>query len=131
MFKTALGANNVDRITDFSVPGDTIRIDNAVFLGLASGALSAAALARNTSGFAGDSSDRIIYETDTGALFFDPRWHRGHLWPGPVRHRGHGPRPHRVRLRGDVTASIAVTGEPGRPGFPTLRRGRAGAGARA
>jgi serralysin len=72
VFNTALNAaTNVDTITDFSVTADTIRIDNAVFAGLAGGTLAAGAFTANASGNAGDASDRIIYETDTGRLFFD------------------------------------------------------------
>jgi Ca2+-binding RTX toxin-like protein len=71
VFKTALGPSNVDRIEDFSVVDDTIRLDDAVFTGLSVGALSGAAFVRNTSGNAADASDRIIYETDTGKLFYD------------------------------------------------------------
>jgi Ca2+-binding RTX toxin-like protein len=71
IFNTALGASNVDRITDFNVAADTIRLENAVFTGLAGGTLAATAFVRNTSGNAADASDRIIYETDTGRLYFD------------------------------------------------------------
>jgi serralysin len=72
VFNSALNAStNVDTITDFNVAGDTIWIDNAVFLGLADGALAAGAFTANADGNAGDSSDRIIYETDTGNLYFD------------------------------------------------------------
>ena len=35
------------------------------------GKLSAAAFAKNTSGLATDKYDRVIYETDTGKLFYD------------------------------------------------------------
>jgi len=71
VFNTALGSSNIDRITDFNVVADTIRLENAVFTGLAAGTLSAAAFVKNTSGNAADASDRIIYETDTGKLYFD------------------------------------------------------------
>jgi Ca2+-binding RTX toxin-like protein len=71
LFRTAPGAANVDRITDFRAADDTIRIDNAVFTGLAGGALAGAAFQANSSGNAADASDRIIYESDTGKLFFD------------------------------------------------------------
>ena len=37
----------------------------------ATGALAAAAFRANTTGLAGDASDRIIYETDTGRLLYD------------------------------------------------------------
>ncbi len=71
LFKTALRSSNSDRIIDFDVPADTIHLENAVFTGLAAGKLSAAAFVANTSGNAADASDRIIYETDTGNLYFD------------------------------------------------------------
>jgi serralysin len=38
---------------------------------LAGGPLAAGAFVANTSGNAADRSDRIIYESDTGKLFFD------------------------------------------------------------
>jgi Ca2+-binding RTX toxin-like protein len=71
IFNTGLGASNVDRITDYNVAADTIRLENAVFTGLAGGGLAASAFVRNTSGNAADASDRVIYETDTGKLYFD------------------------------------------------------------
>ena len=74
VFDTALNATtNVDTITDFNVVQDTIWVDNAVMpgLGAALGTLAAAAFRANTSGLAGDATDRIIYETDTGKLFYD------------------------------------------------------------
>jgi Ca2+-binding RTX toxin-like protein len=63
---------NVDRIKDFKVADDTIRLDNAVFksLGL-DGDLSAKAFVKNKSGKAADKFDRVIYETGTGKLFYD------------------------------------------------------------
>ena len=69
-FNTALTAN-VDTITDFNVADDTIVLDHAIFAALAAGTLAAGAFAANTTGLAGDASDRIIYETDTGKLFYD------------------------------------------------------------
>lgn len=71
IFNTALGTSNVDRITDFNAVADTIRLENAVFAGLEAGTLAAPAFLSNTSGFAADASDRIIYESDTGRLYFD------------------------------------------------------------
>lgn len=73
VFSTTLGATNIDRITDFSVPADTIRLDNAVMAGLGAtlGTLSVAAFAKNATGQAADVSDRIIYETDSGKLYYD------------------------------------------------------------
>ncbi len=72
IFNSALGTGNVDRITDFDVTADMIRLENAVFTGLAGGTLAATAFVRNMSGNAADASDRIIYESDTGNLYFDP-----------------------------------------------------------
>jgi Ca2+-binding RTX toxin-like protein len=69
VFSTALG--KVDKITDFSVTNDTIHLENAIFTGLSGGALVASAFAANTTGLAGTQTDRVIYETDTGKLFFD------------------------------------------------------------
>ena len=72
MFKTNLGAGaNFDKITDFDPANDLFHLDNAVFTGLVNGALAASAFAANLSGVATDALDRIIYETDTGDLFFD------------------------------------------------------------
>jgi serralysin len=74
VFNAGLNAsNNVDRILDFSVVNDIVRLENAVFtaLGAATGVLSAAMFWKSTSGTAHDSSDRIIYETDSGKLFYD------------------------------------------------------------
>jgi Ca2+-binding RTX toxin-like protein len=66
-FTTALG--NVDTIADYSVADDRIEIDNAVFTGLAAGALAAGAF--RTGAAAADADDRIIYNSATGALLFD------------------------------------------------------------
>ena len=74
VFNTALNAaTNVDTIVDFNVAQDTIRVDNAVMHGLASylGTLSPAAFWKRATGLAHDSSDRIIYETDTGWVNYD------------------------------------------------------------
>lgn len=71
VFDASLGGTNRDTISDFSVADDTIRLDDAFLTGLAAGALSAAAFAVNTSGLATNGSHRVIYESDTGKLFFD------------------------------------------------------------
>jgi len=69
-FTTALGGGNVDRIADFAAGTDRIALDDAVFAGLAPGALPAGAFRAGTS--AQDADDRILYDSATGALFFDP-----------------------------------------------------------
>ena len=68
-FTSALGGSNVDTIADFSAADDTIALDDAVFTGLAPGALAAGAFVTGTQ--AGDADDRIIYNAATGALYFD------------------------------------------------------------
>jgi Ca2+-binding RTX toxin-like protein len=71
VFNTALGAGNVDTVTDFTAGGDRIELENAVFTGLATGVLAASAFVANLTGIATTAAQRIIYETDTGDLFFD------------------------------------------------------------
>lgn len=73
VFNTALNAlNNVDFIEDFDVADDTISLENAIFKALgATGTLSAAEFASNTSGLATSADHRIIYERDTGELYYD------------------------------------------------------------
>jgi Ca2+-binding RTX toxin-like protein len=74
VFNTALNpVTNVDFVKDFNVFYDRIAVDNAVMPGLGAtlGTLSAAQFWKSTSGLAHDPSDRIIYETDTGKLFYD------------------------------------------------------------
>ncbi len=70
VFNTALGNGNVDTIADFNVKDDTIWLDNAFFVGVGKdGNLSSGAFFAGTA--AHDASDRIIYDKDTGALYFD------------------------------------------------------------
>ena len=72
VFSTALGVSNIDTITDFSVVADTIRLSHGIFNTIVgTGALSTAQFSANAGGIARDASDRIIYETDTGKMFFD------------------------------------------------------------
>lgn len=66
---TPNGATNRDVIEDFSVLQDTIRLENGVFTGLATGGLAASAFHIGTG--AHDATDRIVYNEDTGALLFD------------------------------------------------------------
>ena len=70
-FTTSLVAGNIDTITDFSV-ADTIRLSSTIFNTIVgTGTLTAAQFVANASGTAQDANDRIMYETDTGKLFFD------------------------------------------------------------
>jgi Ca2+-binding RTX toxin-like protein len=71
VFSSALGAGNVDIVDDL-LPQDRIELDNAVFAGLAEGPLSASAFKDlGHHGATVDASDRILYNSDTGDLFFD------------------------------------------------------------
>lgn len=72
-FNSALNAaTNVDTITDYDAPTDTIRLENSVFTAIVgTGSLSGWQFAKNTTGLAADATDRIIYETDTGNLYYD------------------------------------------------------------
>lgn len=68
---SATGATNIDIIADFNVAADTIRIENAIFKAFkTAGTLTAAAF--TTGSAAADSSDRIIYNSTNGALYYDP-----------------------------------------------------------
>lgn len=73
VFNTRLSAkDNIDEIEDFNVAADTIMLENAIFTKLSgTGTLSAAQFVANDSGTAKDKSDRIIYEKDTGNLYYD------------------------------------------------------------
>jgi Ca2+-binding RTX toxin-like protein len=69
VFNSALGAGNVDRITDFDPSQDKIHLDDAIFKGLKTGTLASAAFHGGTA--AHDSTDHIVYNSTTGALYFD------------------------------------------------------------
>ncbi|MBL8548130.1 MAG: M10 family metallopeptidase C-terminal domain-containing protein, partial [Hyphomonadaceae bacterium] len=70
VFTTALGPSNIDTITDFNVANDTIHLSTAIFTGIGgAGVLSAAAF--HIGAAAADASDRIIYDSATGALYYD------------------------------------------------------------
>jgi Ca2+-binding RTX toxin-like protein len=73
VFDTALNAStNKDTILDFTAVDDTIQLENAIFTTLtATGTLNAANFVANTTGTAVDSNDYILYNTTTGALYYD------------------------------------------------------------
>ena len=68
VFDTAL-SSGVDTITDFLAVDDTINLENAFFTGLSTGSLSSSAFYIGAA--AHNSSDRVIYDKASGALFFD------------------------------------------------------------
>ncbi|WP_223274994.1 M10 family metallopeptidase C-terminal domain-containing protein [Tateyamaria sp. syn59] len=71
-FSTALGGGNVDRIMDFDTDEDLILLDSLIFEDLiGQSILSFGAFHSSTTGVARDSEDRIIYNTETGTVFYD------------------------------------------------------------
>ncbi|WP_442580620.1 beta strand repeat-containing protein [Mesorhizobium sp. ASY16-5R] len=70
-FTTAPGGGNSDTIVDFASGVDHIELDATVFATLAVGVLGAGMFSANASGLAQDADDRIVYDTDSGALFYD------------------------------------------------------------
>ncbi|KZK75581.1 Bifunctional hemolysin/adenylate cyclase precursor [Pseudovibrio sp. W64] len=71
-FSTELGNDNVDKIKDFSVGEDLILLDNGIFAELGgTGALDLTAFHMSAAGVSQDAADRIIYDTDSGALLYD------------------------------------------------------------
>lgn len=69
-FTSTLSASNIDKITDFNVAADTIALKASIFMAI--GTLTAADYFKaNLAGVATDATDRIIYDTDLGALFYD------------------------------------------------------------
>jgi Ca2+-binding RTX toxin-like protein len=72
VFDTKLSSTNKDRIVDFNVKDDTIRLENAVFKVGSNGTLKAGAFWSNNTGKAHDASDRVIYDKNSGVLYYDP-----------------------------------------------------------
>jgi Ca2+-binding RTX toxin-like protein len=73
-FDTLLNAaSNRDTITDFSVTDDTLQLENAIFGSLTTIGTLAAGSFHSGAGFtsAGDANDYVIYNTTTGALYYD------------------------------------------------------------
>ena len=73
VFNTALNATtNKDTITDFSPVDDTLVLENAIFTQfVATGAIPAGTFVANAGGVAGDANDFLLYDTNTGKLFYD------------------------------------------------------------
>ena len=61
-----------DAIKDFRVVDDIIKLDNALFTKVGgNGSFKSSAFYANTSGKAHDANDRVIYDKDSGALYYD------------------------------------------------------------
>lgn len=70
---TALSASNVDNITDFVSGTDKIELSRAVFSALGLGALPESAFSVGSAGGSiEDPDDRIIYDPETGSIYYDP-----------------------------------------------------------
>lgn len=71
-FSTALGDDNVDWIEDFTVTDDLILLDNLIFENVGDdGALALGAFQMGAGVVAYEANDRILYDTDSGALSYD------------------------------------------------------------
>jgi Ca2+-binding RTX toxin-like protein len=72
-FDTALSAaNNLDKIIGFLSNDDSIQLDNAIFSQLLTeGALSAYNFRASAGGTAADLDDFILYNTNSGTLYYD------------------------------------------------------------
>lgn len=74
-FDTALGSTpHIDQIKDFNPADDSIQLENAIFTSFGTstlGTISSTCFQANTTGLATDNNDYIVYETDTGKLFYD------------------------------------------------------------
>lgn len=62
-------STNVDRITDFQVGSDAILLDTDVFTRVGLGTLGEGAFVEGTR--ARDAGDRILYDQDSGRIFYD------------------------------------------------------------
>ncbi|WP_075289167.1 calcium-binding protein [Pararhizobium arenae] len=69
---TLVGGSHYDIIEDFTAADDNISLSKAAFTAITgTSTLSSGQFYKSTSGVAHDASDRIIYETDTGELYYD------------------------------------------------------------
>ncbi|MEW6133737.1 MAG: calcium-binding protein [Pseudomonadota bacterium] len=70
VFNTALGPGNVDTLKDYTRADDTIRLENSIFTSLSTtGVLNAGNFKIGIN--AADANDFIIYNNNTGALYYD------------------------------------------------------------
>ncbi len=80
VFDTRPGAGNIDTILDFGHHQDTLRLSNDVMAGLgAAGKLGSAAFYAHAGAHAAhDPTDRVIYDSASGKLFYDADGADGH-----------------------------------------------------
>ncbi len=66
-------SQGIDRIGDYNVAADTIELKKAIFSAAGNlGGLGQDSFWASAAGTAHDGSDRILYDTDSGAVFYDP-----------------------------------------------------------
>lgn len=71
-FSTELGRGNIDRMNDFDAGEDQILLDARIFTAAGvAGSLAFGAFHQSAAGTAQDANDRFIYDTDSGALYYD------------------------------------------------------------
>lgn len=70
LFSSSLGSGGVARIGDFNVVDDQIQLDSTIFSALDLAALDASAFKDNATA-PRDADDFIIYNSNTGSLFYD------------------------------------------------------------
>jgi serralysin len=72
-FSTALGATNIDALVDFTAASDQVELDQSIFATIvqAAGTMLSGYFKANTTGVATDANDHIIYDTDSGQLYYD------------------------------------------------------------
>ncbi len=70
VFDTTVKSSKADTITDFKHGTDKIALDDAIFTAIGT-SLTAKEFYASATGLAHDGSDRIVYETDTGKLYYD------------------------------------------------------------
>lgn len=69
---TLNAAGNVDRIGDFNSVDDRFLLESAVFTAFTgTGSIDAATFRASASGTAADGNDHVLYDTDSGRLFYD------------------------------------------------------------
>jgi Ca2+-binding RTX toxin-like protein len=76
VFDTALSSGNADVIKGFKHGTDKIVLDADIFAAIGP-TLGAGEFRKNTSGNAQDGNDKIIYETDTGEIYYDANGNKG------------------------------------------------------
>ena len=69
LFDSALGAGNIDSVTDMTVAADQIRLAQSIFTAIGAGTLAASAFVVGSAATTVDH--RIIYDSTTGALSYD------------------------------------------------------------